>query len=46
MKKRYSIKSLERISKNIIHGKIAPTLTANGMQSINHQNCLLIKVKK
>ena len=35
----YSEESLRRIKKNIVQGDIANTLTANAMQSINHQNC-------
>ena len=39
----YSIKSLKRIVNNIIRlTDLVPTLTANCMQSINHQNCVLV----
>ncbi|MBO7715222.1 MAG: DNA cytosine methyltransferase [Methanobrevibacter sp.] len=40
---RYSDKSIERIEKNIVDDDNAPCITANAMQSINHQNCVLIK---
>lgn len=40
----YSNGSIKRIKKNIIENDVAPTITANAMQSINHQNCALIKV--
>lgn len=40
---KYSDKSVERINKNIVEGNNAPSITANAMQSINHQNCVLIK---
>lgn len=40
---RYSEKSLERIEKNIVEDDNAPCITANAMQSVNHQNCVLIK---
>lgn len=39
----YSDSSLKRIANNIIKGDIANTLTANAMQSINHNNCALIE---
>ncbi len=39
----YSDESVKRIRNNIIKGDIANTLTANAMQSINHNNCALIK---
>ena len=39
---KYTNKSLERIVKNITFSNVCPTLTANCMQSINHQNCVLI----
>ena len=42
----YTKKSLIRIINNIIHlTDLVPTLTANCMQSINHQNCVLIIVE-
>lgn len=50
--KKYSEESLRRIINNIVIGDVAPAITANAMQSINHQNCVLvvvyeeIKVKK
>lgn len=40
---KYSDKSLERIKNNIVDGNNAPSITANAMQSVNHQNCVLIK---
>ena len=40
---KYSDKSLERIAKNVCEDDNAPTITANAMQSVNHQNCVLIK---
>lgn len=39
----YSDKSLKRIKKNVVDGEVSPAITANAMQSINHQNCILIK---
>lgn len=43
---RYSLKSLKRIIDNLITlNDLVPTLTANCMQSINHQNCVSIIVK-
>ena len=39
---KYSEESLKRINKNIIKGNVASTLTANSMQSFNHNNCALI----
>ena len=39
----YSNESLERITNNIVDEEIVPTITANAMTSINHQNCSLIK---
>lgn len=41
--KQYTKESLERIKDNVVDGDIAPCITANAMQSINHQNCALIK---
>lgn len=41
-KGRYSEESLKRIKQNIIKNDIANTLTANAMQSFNHNNCALI----
>ena len=41
----YSNESLERIQNNIVDDEIVPTITANSMTSINHQNCSLIKEK-
>lgn len=41
---KYTKKTLERISKNVIKGDIVPCITANAMQSIGHQNCALVKV--
>ena len=41
----YSNESLERITNNIVDEEIVPTITANAMTSINHQNCSLIKEK-
>ena len=40
---KYSEKSLERIAKNIVEDDNSPCITANAMQSVNHQNCVLIK---
>ena len=40
---KYSKESLKRIKNNIVEGDISPTITANAMQSINHQNCVLLK---
>lgn len=45
MKKKikYSKESLRRISKNLRKSNgLCPSLTANAMQSVNHQNCVLI----
>lgn len=39
----YSEESLNRIVKNVVEGDEVPTITANAMQSINHQNCALVK---
>lgn len=39
----YSEESIKRIRNNIIKGDIINTLTANAMQSVNHNNCALIK---
>lgn len=39
----YSEESLKRIKNNLCEDEVAPTITANAMQSINHQNCVLIK---
>ena len=36
-------KDIERIEKNIVEDDNAPCITANAMQSVNHQNCVLIK---
>ena len=41
----YSDESLKRIQNNVIEEEIAPTITANAMQSVNHQNCGLIKIR-
>ena len=42
-KHKWSKTTLERIIKNIISIEgICPCLTANAMQSVNHQNCVLI----
>lgn len=41
-KNKYSEESLKRIKQNIIKNDIANTLTANAMQSFNHNNCALI----
>lgn len=42
--KKYTCGSIRRIGKNIAKiDKEVPTLTANSMQSINHDNCILIK---
>lgn len=43
--KKYSDESLKRIEKNLIKNDILPTITANAMQSINHQNCALVEEK-
>ena len=43
--RKYSKESMRRIINNICVNDIAPTLTANAMQSINHQNCVLIIVR-
>lgn len=43
--KDYSDNSIERIKNNIVEDDVVPTITANAMQSINHQNCSLIKIK-
>lgn len=40
---KYSEKSLEKIKSNVVENDTAPTITANAMQSVNHQNCVLIK---
>ena len=43
MKEKYSEESIKRIRRNIVDkNKVCPCLTANAMQSINHQNCVLI----
>lgn len=39
----YSDESVRRIRNNIIKGDMANTLTANAMQSVNHNNCALIE---
>lgn len=39
----YSEESIKRIKNNIIEGEVVNTITANAMQSINHNNCALIK---
>jgi len=39
----YTEESLKRIKNNVCEDEVAPTITANAMQSINHQNCVLIK---
>ena len=39
----YSDESVKRIRNNIIKGDAANTLTANAMQSFNHNNCALIE---
>lgn len=39
---KYTKKTLERISKNVIKGDVVPCITANAMQSIGHQNCALV----
>lgn len=39
----YSEESIKRIRNNIVKGDIINTLTANAMQSVNHNNCALIK---
>lgn len=39
----YSDESVRRIRNNIIKGDTANTLTANAMQSVNHNNCALIE---
>lgn len=39
----YSDESVKRIKNNIIKNDIANTLTANAMQSFNHNNCALIE---
>ena len=41
---KYSEESLRRIKENLVDDEEeSPTITANAMQSINHQNCVLIK---
>ena len=44
---KYTNESLEKIIGNIIFAetRLCPTLTANAMQSINHQNCVLVVVR-
>lgn len=44
VKEKYSDESIKRIKKNVVEEDVAPTITANAMQSVNHQNCALIKV--
>lgn len=39
----YSDESIKRIKSNIIKSDVANTLTANAMQSFNHNNCALIE---
>lgn len=39
----YTEESLKRIRNNIVEGDTTGTLTANAMQSPNHNNCVLIK---
>lgn len=39
----YSNESVKRIKNNIIKSDVANTLTANAMQSFNHNNCALIE---
>lgn len=39
----YTEGSIKRIKNNILNSDITNTLTANGMQSFNHNNCTLIK---
>lgn len=41
---KYSSESLRRIKENLVDDEEeSPTITANAMQSINHQNCVLVK---
>lgn len=42
-KPHYTEESVKRIKNNIVEGDTANTLTANAMQSFNHNNCALIK---
>lgn len=42
----YSKYSLEKIKNNFVKGNIVNTITANAMQSFNHNNCHLIKDDK
>jgi len=43
---KYSNESIRRIINNLVSvDNVSPTITANAMQSINHQNCVLIKEK-
>ena len=39
----YTEKSIEKIKRNIINGDVSGSLTATGMQSINHDDCQLVK---
>ena len=43
--KKYSEKSKEKIKRNIIKNNIVNTITANCMQSFNHDNCAIILEK-
>lgn len=44
---KYSDESIRRIINNLVSvDDVSPTITANAMQSINHQNCVLIKVEE
>lgn len=44
--KNYSKYSLKKITNNIVKGDVVGTITANAMQSVNHDNCHLIVESK
>ena len=39
----YSEYSLKKIKSNVVRGDVVGTITANAMQSVNHDNCHLVK---
>jgi hypothetical protein len=42
MSENYSEYSVKKIINNIVVGDVVGTITANGMQSFNHDNCWLV----
>lgn len=43
--KKYSEYSIKKIKSNIIRGDVSGTITANAMQSVNHDNCQIVEEK-